>query len=139
MTTKNTTATLIYDGECGLCQKAARWVNFQARPGEIETLPCQSEERKQRFPNMDEAKCLEAMQLVLSNGDVYSGEQALPPLFKRMRGWRWMAGVFSLPLVNRVSPPLYRAIANHRHNLSGLFKLGPGKHGCDSKEQDCHL
>lgn len=137
MTIDSKPATLIYDGECGLCRKAAKWVNSHARPGEIETLPCQSEERKRRFPNMDEARCLEAMQLVLTNGDVYSGEEALSPLFKRMRGWRWVAGVFSLPLVNRVSPPLYRAIAKHRHDLAGLFKQGPGKHRCDSEDHGC--
>ena len=137
MTTESKPATLIYDGECGLCRKAAKWVNFHARPGEIETLPCQSEERKRRFPNMDETRCLEAMQLVLPNGDVYSGEDAFPPLLRRMRGWRWMAGVFNLPLVGRISPRLYRTIATHRHDLTGLFRRKGAAQGCDTEDQTC--
>ncbi len=129
-------ATVIYDGECGMCSAAARWINRFARAGQIETLPCQSAERKQRFPNMDEERCLEAIQLVMPDGAIYSGEEALPHVLKRLHGWRWMAGVFRIPGVGYIAPPLYRRIAQNRLALSAF--LGRKPHiSKDSAGPDC--
>ncbi len=111
-------AALIYDGDCGMCQRGAALARRFARPGLLETLPCQAPERRRRFPNMDESACLEAAQLVLSDGTVLSGEAALPHVMRRLRGARWFAGALELPGVSHASPYIYRWIAEHRHQIS---------------------
>lgn len=114
-------AVVIYDGECPVCQGGVRWVERRALPGRFEFLPCQSPERRTRFPWMTEESCLEAVQLVLSDGRVLSGDAAVPEILKRLRGWRWLARLFRLPGVKFLAPPAYRWVARHRYAISGAL------------------
>ncbi len=111
-------ATLIYDGACPLCLKAVEWVESHSAPGAFHMLTCQSEERIASFPDMTEETCMEAMQLVLPNGHVFAGEQALPHLFFLMRRWRWLAYFFRVPGVSLLSPFAYAFVAKHRYMIS---------------------
>ncbi len=113
-------AALIYDGECPLCQRASEWVRRNAATAGLDILACQSRERAERFPDVAEARCLEAMLLVLEDGTVYAAEEALPPLFLRLRRWRWLAMVFGLPGVSWLAPWAYGFVARHRHVISIL-------------------
>jgi predicted DCC family thiol-disulfide oxidoreductase YuxK len=112
--------TLIYDGECPFCRRAAAWALQHARANILEILPCQNEERERRFPEITRAQCMAAMQLVMPDGRVYSGEDALPPLMERMKGWHWVARVLRWPGIRHVSPAAYRWFANHRYALAAI-------------------
>ncbi len=137
MNDQKTVPTLIYDGECPLCRTAVDWVAAQTRPGAIELLTCQSEERAQRFPGIAFEQCMQAVQLAMPNGEVYAGEQSLPHLFLMMRRWRWMARLFRLPGVSLLAPHAYAFVARHRHTLSMLvYKKEAAQTGaCDSDAQ----
>lgn len=114
------TATLIYDDRCPLCRAARDWIAARAMEGEFEYVPCQSGEREERFPNIVEAQCLQAMQLVTPQGEVYSGDAALPRVLERLKGWRWLAKILRLPGIAALSPAAYRFVARHRHAFSAL-------------------
>jgi predicted DCC family thiol-disulfide oxidoreductase YuxK len=134
-----TASVLIYDGECPLCCTARDWVLKKSPHGSIEALPCQSDERKNRFPQMEEAQCMEAMQLVLPDGDVLSGEKALPNLLSLLNGWKWLAGFLTWPLVRHTSPIVYRIIARNRLAFSILIsRKGEGAHSC-STDDSCSI
>ncbi len=111
-------AVLIYDGACPVCQGGMRWVQRRALPGGFEFLPCQSPERRARFPRMSEQACLEALQLVLSDGRVLAGAGAIPEILRRLRGWRWLARFFELPGVAALAPRLYAWVARNRYAIS---------------------
>ncbi|HOZ48389.1 MAG TPA: DUF393 domain-containing protein [Candidatus Hydrogenedentes bacterium] len=111
-------AVLIYDASCPLCTGAALWVAKRVCADALELLPCQSAGRTIRFAEIDKAACLDAMHLVLADGRIVTGHEALPHLFAMMRGWRWAARVFAWPGIRRVSPWLYRWVARHRRALS---------------------
>ena len=121
-------AVLIYDGECPLCSGAAAWVEGNARPGAVETVPCQSPERARRFPDVGEADCMKAMQLVTADGTRYSGDRAIPHVLQLMKGWRWLAWVFSVPGVSLLAPYASRWVADHRQALSVVAGRGRGTH-----------
>jgi predicted DCC family thiol-disulfide oxidoreductase YuxK len=128
-------ATLIYDGECPLCSGAAVWVERKARPGAVETVPCQSPERARRFPEVNEAECMDAMQLITPEGNRYSGDQAIPHVLRLMKGWRWLACVFRVPGVSLAAPHAYRWVADHRQALSVIAGRGMHRSGCDSDDR----
>jgi len=114
-------AVLIYDGDCSLCRASALWLLRRALAGgahEVEILPCRSAERRSRFPQVEEAACLAAMQLVLPDGRVLSGADAVPELLRRVRGWRWVASVFGLPPLLPLTRRVYAWIARNRMRLS---------------------
>lgn len=110
---------LVYDAECPVCRAAADWVRRNAAvPGSFEYLPCRSEETRTRFPAIAEAACLQAMHLVLPDGTILAGEQALPGILRRTRRYRWAAVLFRFPGAGIVSRFLYRAFADRRHRIA---------------------
>ena len=112
-------ATLIYDAECAMCRASAMWLMRRALAGgELKLLPCRSSVRRERFPQVPEALCMTAMQLVLPDGRVLGGADAVPELLRRIRGWGWVAGLFALPPVRPVARRLYAWIAANRMKLS---------------------
>jgi predicted DCC family thiol-disulfide oxidoreductase YuxK len=112
-------ATLIYDAECSMCRASALWLMRRALSGgALEILPCRSRVRHQRFPQVAEAACMIAMQLVLPDGRVLSGADAVPELLRRIRGWGWVAGVFALPGIRPLARRLYAWIAQNRMKIS---------------------
>src|SRR5262249_61455304 len=99
------------DGCCGLCRGSVGWVSRRARPGAFEFLPCQAPERRARYPAMAEATCMEAIQLVLPDGRVLGGADALPEILRRLRGWRWAAALCRLPGAGHMAPTTCHVIA----------------------------
>jgi predicted DCC family thiol-disulfide oxidoreductase YuxK len=118
-------AVLIYDGSCALCRGAVTWISARVVRGAIEFLPCQAAERRARFPSIAEAACLEAMHLVLPDGRVRAGADALPEILARLRRWRFLGLLFRLPGARLAAPLAYRRIAGHRYRISRV--LGPGR------------
>jgi predicted DCC family thiol-disulfide oxidoreductase YuxK len=113
------TATLIYDGECSMCRASALWIMRRALSGgALEILPCASAVRRTRFPQISEQACLTAMQLVLPDGRVLAGADAVPELLRRIRGWGWVAAVFALPGVRPVARRVYAWVARNRMRIS---------------------
>ena len=110
---------LIYDADCPVCRAAADWVRRNAAvPGAFEYLPCRSAETRSRFPAIAEAACLQAMHLVLPDGTILAGEQALPEILRRTRRYRRAAVLFRLPGAGILSRFLYRAFARRRHRIA---------------------
>ena len=112
-------AALIYDAECAMCRASALWIMRRALSrGALEILPCRSGATRQRFPQVTEAACLTAMQLVLPDGRVLSGADAVPELLRRIRGWGWVAAVFALPGIRPLARRLYAWVAQNRMKIS---------------------
>jgi predicted DCC family thiol-disulfide oxidoreductase YuxK len=86
--------------------------------GELEILPCRSGARRARFPRVTDEACMTAMQLVLPDGRVLSGADAVPELLRRIRGWGWVAGMFALPGARPLARRLYAWMARNRMRLS---------------------
>ena len=119
-------ATLIYDAECAMCRSSALWLMRRAlSSGTLEILPCRSRVRQARFPQVAEERCLEAMQLVLPDGRVLSGADAVPELLRRIRGWGWMAQVFALPGIRPLAHRGYGWVARNRMRISCALGAPP--------------
>ena len=113
------TATLIYDADCPMCRASALWLMRRALSrGALEILPCRSEARRARYPAITEDVCLTAMQLVLPDGRVLAGGDAVPEILRRVRGWGWLASAFALPGVRPIARRVYAWIARNRMKLS---------------------
>jgi predicted DCC family thiol-disulfide oxidoreductase YuxK len=102
-----------------MCRGSALWLMRRARAaGLLEILPCRSGPRRARYPQISDAACMEAMQLVLPDGRVLSGADAVPELLRRVRGWRWVAALFGLPPVLPLTRRVYAWVARNRMRVS---------------------
>jgi predicted DCC family thiol-disulfide oxidoreductase YuxK len=114
-------AVLVYDGECAMCRASAFWLLRRAMAGgsrDLELLPCRSPARRTRYPQISEEACLGAMQLVLPDGRVLAGADAVPEILLRIPRWRWLARLFDLPGVRPGARRVYGWIARNRMRIS---------------------
>jgi predicted DCC family thiol-disulfide oxidoreductase YuxK len=112
-------AVLVYDGECAICRASALWVmRLALGGGALEILPCRSEPRRARFPQISDTACMEAMQLVLPDGRILAGADAVPELLHRIRGLGWLATLFALPGARPLARRFYAWVARNRMRLS---------------------
>jgi predicted DCC family thiol-disulfide oxidoreductase YuxK len=86
--------------------------------GQLQILPCRSPVRAERFPAISENACMTAMQLVLPDGRVLAGADAVPELLRRIRGLAWLGGLFTVPGMRPLGRLVYGWIARHRMRIS---------------------
>ena len=102
-----------------MCRASALWVmRLALSRGALEILPCRSRVRAERFPQVPETGCLTAMQLVLPDGRVLAGADAMPELLRLIPRWRWMAALFALPGMRPLARVVYAWIARNRMRVS---------------------
>lgn len=121
-------AVLIYDGDCPMCRASALWLLRRAMAGGargLEILPCRSPARRRRYPQINDEACLSAMQLVLPDGRVLAGADAVPEILRRIPRWGWLARLLALPAVRPVARRLYRWVADNRMRLSCALSRSP--------------
>ncbi|MEP9410487.1 MAG: DUF393 domain-containing protein [Candidatus Brocadia sp.] len=117
------TAILIYDARCSLCRGCMRWIELHAiQKDAFEFIPCQSDERKSRFPDITDEACLQSLHLVLSNNQFLSGDQVLPEIIRRLRGFRWLYLFFKLPISRLLLYTVYQWVTNNRYIISHAIK-----------------
>ncbi|PYN98796.1 MAG: DUF393 domain-containing protein [Candidatus Rokuibacteriota bacterium] len=119
--TPPTPAVLIYDGDCAMCRASALWLMRRALAGgadQLEILPCRSPVRRERYPQISDADCMNAMQLVLTDGRILSGADAAPEILRRIPRWRWLSRAFALPGARPLSRRAYAWMARYRMKLS---------------------
>jgi predicted DCC family thiol-disulfide oxidoreductase YuxK len=110
---------IIYDAQCSLCCGCMQWIKLHAiRKCLFEFIPCQSDERKVRFPEIGETGCLEFLHVVLPDRKILLGEKSLPEILCRLRYFRWISIFFRMPVFNLFPYALYRCIANSRFVIS---------------------
>ena len=107
--------TLIFDGECGLCQQAVALLKRWDREHILHYVPFQ-DAAVSRFGIALPALAA-AMHLVLPDGRVYPGADAVPELMRLLPGKRWMASLFGIPGVLPLARKIYARIAMRRHCL----------------------
>ena len=108
--------TLIYDGECGVCQQAVALLKRWDREQVLRFVPFQDQRRVAGFGIALPALAA-AMHLILPDGRVYAGADAVPELLRLFPGKRWLAPAFKLPGVLPVARRMYAWIAMRRRCL----------------------
>lgn len=123
---ETTRAVLIYDADCPMCRASALWLmRLALSRQQLEILPCRASPRAARFPQIREEACLTMMQLVLPDGRILAGADAVPELLRRIRGLGWLAGLFALPGMSPLARLVYGWIARNRMRISCATRRGP--------------
>ena len=102
----------VFDGDCGFCRLwIARW---KARTGpKVDYAP--SQEVAERFPEIPKERFARAFQLILPDGEVLGGAEAVAALAGREAGsGPWLALYRRVPGAAPLAELAYRLIADHR-------------------------
>ena len=120
---KTKTAILIYDDRCSLCRGCMKWIELHAiREDAFEFIPCQSEERKNRFQEITDKDCQKSFHIVLPTNKILAGDKALPEVLNRLKGYRWLSILFKMPIIKEFLYVVYRWVSNNRLIISQTIK-----------------
>jgi predicted DCC family thiol-disulfide oxidoreductase YuxK len=111
-----TDPTLIYDGECGICRQSVALLRRWDVEHVLRFVPFQDAAAIAQFGIALPALAA-AMHLVLPDGRVYPGADAVPELLRLFPGKRWLAPLFRIPGVLPLARRIYARIAIGRHCL----------------------
>jgi predicted DCC family thiol-disulfide oxidoreductase YuxK len=109
--------TLVYDGQCDVCERSIRRLERWDRRKEIEVVPSQDPAVASRFPWIPAEAYADAIQLIGPGGRTTQGAEAIEDLLGILhRGWlfRW---IFKLPFVGWVADKIYRWFARNRYRF----------------------
>lgn len=115
--TRQPSHTLVYDGQCRVCQRSVAAVRALDPHGHIEIVASQDAGVLQRFAAIKPTAFDEAMHLIARSGTIRSGAAAIEELLRVLPRTRWFAPVFSFPLVRGFADRLYRWVARNRYRL----------------------
>ena len=114
---------LIYDDRCSLCRGCMKWIELHAIQGDaFEFVPCQSEERRNRFPEITDKACQKYFHIVLPDNKILAGDKALPEVLNRLKGFRWLSILFKMPIIKEFLYVVYRWVSNNRLIISQTIK-----------------
>ncbi len=114
-------AALIFDKNCPICSSTVKWIGENEARDSFEMVPCQSETIASRFPEIEQAECMNAMHLVLPDRTVIVGDKALPEIIRRLRRYHLAAVLFKLPGASALSRIAYRWFADRRYRIAKIL------------------
>jgi predicted DCC family thiol-disulfide oxidoreductase YuxK/uncharacterized membrane protein YphA (DoxX/SURF4 family) len=119
---------LVFDGDCHFCRRwVARWQN--ATGDAVTYLPFQDESIAARFPEIPREDLERAIHLILPDGSVCTGAEAVFRSLAEAEKERWLLRLYrNFPGFADLSELLYEEVATHRTFLSKLDRVysGPG-------------
>ncbi len=122
MPTKSDPATVLYDGNCGLCRwllaKFLRWDRRRL----LHPVALQDPEAERLLGAMDEETRMGSWHLVEPDGTVSSAGAAVPPVLRRLPGGGPLAAMSAA--MPRLSERIYRLVAGNRDRLGPLIPAG---------------
>jgi predicted DCC family thiol-disulfide oxidoreductase YuxK len=114
--------TVVYDGQCKVCNRLVKVLRKWDRHGEIEVIPFQNTTVLSRFPWIPAPAYAEAMQLVGPGGQTWHGGYAIEQLLKVLPLGGLLGWTFKLPFFGEAFNRFYRWFARNR------YKFGCGEH-----------
>ena len=118
--------TVVYDGNCKVCNRLVKVLNALDRRNDIEVVPSQAPGVMARFPWIPARAYADALQMVGPGGETWAGAAAIEQILNVIpKGW-FVSWLFRIPGVRLLADRFYRWFARNR------YKLGCGEH-CQSR------
>jgi predicted DCC family thiol-disulfide oxidoreductase YuxK len=121
---------LIFDGRCGFCTRAARWIRSWDRRGRVRLVPCQRPGAPERY-GLTRAQCEEAAWAITPDGRRHRGAAAVLAALGGALGWPGLLRLYAFPPIRWLADGLYEQIARHRGRLPGVRPY------CEEHPEEC--
>lgn len=110
---------LLYDGGCRFCMSSAAAMVRRFGPGRLETRDLRKEGVLAAFPEVSYEAAMKRMHVVLPDGRIYAGAEAIARVLATARITGWLAYVYYVPGIRQLADLGYALVAKHRHRLFG--------------------
>lgn len=103
---------ILWDGDCGMCRRAIRWIERQDRQQVFRAVPYQQAPSPPMTP-MLAAACEKAVHVIQADGTTLRAGRATLFILENL-GWRWFARLLMLPPMVWFVELGYRVVADNR-------------------------
>ena len=115
--------TVIYDGDCKVCDRMVKLLDGWDRDDELEIIPSQAPGVRARFPWIPPRAYVESVQVIrTSDGQTWQAAQALEELLKVLPKGRAVSWLFNVPFARPLADKFYGWFARNR------YRVGCGDH-----------
>lgn len=116
---------LLFDGDCGICTRAAEIARRIDRDSRFIVEPYQAfDERELARFGLNYETCSKAVQVITQRGRVHSGAFGVNYFLWRQFPWSLLVIViYALPILLLLELIVYRMIADNRHRISAWLGL----------------
>jgi lipase maturation factor 1 len=119
---------MVFDGDCNFC---TLWIRrWQQITGDaVDYWPSQDSQIAKRFPEIPREQFNTAVQLIETDGSVFSGAEAVFHILAVNPKWQWPLRVYeSSPTIANITESAYRFVAENRTLFSTLTRRFWGRH-----------
>jgi predicted DCC family thiol-disulfide oxidoreductase YuxK len=117
-------ATLLIDGDCGVCRATGDWLARRLPPARLRIVELGNAVADVSIAPLVAGRPLAGtLHLVRPDGSVVTGAAAVLASGRMVPGWRWLAAAFDHRPGRALLEPAYRAVARHRTRISRLLGL----------------
>lgn len=103
---------ILYDGECGMCRRAAAWIRRRDKQGKFKVVAYQDAPSPPMTPSLYTA-CEQAVHVVRADGTVLRAGRACLFIVGEL-GWGWFARLLARPPFVWAVELGYRIVATNR-------------------------
>jgi predicted DCC family thiol-disulfide oxidoreductase YuxK len=116
--------TVVYDGACAFCTSSAVGLQRRFGPDRVTLLDLQAPGALEglssaRGVTLPREAAMQRMHVVLPDGRVFAGAEAIARVLASVRGVGWLAFGYYVPGVRQAAEAAYRFVARHRYRLFG--------------------
>jgi predicted DCC family thiol-disulfide oxidoreductase YuxK len=115
--------TVLYDPECGLCQRAHEWLLEQAKLVDLFFVPCASDTARKRYPQLNHELTKSDLTVIGNDGAVYFGPKAWLMVLWALPRYREWSYRLSTPELLPTTRKVVSAISQSRYQISRVAGL----------------
>lgn len=117
-------ATLLIDGDCGICRAMGDWLASRVPPVRLRIVELGGAAADAAIAPLVVGRPLAStLHLVRPDGGVVTGAAAVLTTGRMVPGWRWLAAAFDHRPGRALLEPAYRAVARRRRKIGRLLGL----------------
>ena len=109
--------SVIYDGDCGFCQKTVDLIKKLDWLHKFEFIPFQNQSVFKKYSQLTKEMCEREIFLISPNGDYYGGYDAFKIMTLFLPVTILISWFFFLPGITHAGRIIYRVIAENRHKI----------------------
>ncbi|HZV34533.1 MAG TPA: DUF393 domain-containing protein, partial [Verrucomicrobiae bacterium] len=113
---------MVYDGECNFCKFwILRWQ--RATNDRVDYIASQDSRVAEQFPELPRERFEQSVQLIETDGNVYSGAEAVFRSLTYSRAWGWLLWLYqNVPGFKPITEWMYQFVAQRREGFSILTR-----------------
>jgi predicted DCC family thiol-disulfide oxidoreductase YuxK len=123
--------TVLYDGDCRFCTRSAHTLQRRFRRAHVGLRNFQEAGALEPYPSITHAAAMKRMHLVLGDGRIFAGAEAVARIVATVPVLGWLAWLYYVPGIRQLADLGYALVAKYRYRLFGKTEK------CDGGT--CHL